>query len=77
MSTATPAVTAPRVFHKTKAEWAEARAKECRDQANALRYTSSNGFGWKARRKFEGVDNLEREALRFDRMARAFREEGL
>lgn len=61
----------------TKAEWAEARARELRSQAIALRYESSNGVAWKAARKYRAVEQLELEALRFDGMARTFRRKGI
>lgn len=62
-----------RVFYRTKAEWAEAKAKELLAEASQLRFEPSMGQAIRARRKFDAVANLQREAVKFDRMAPAFR----
>jgi hypothetical protein len=72
-----PNAATERPYFKTKAEWAASRAKELRDQAYKIRFTSSNGQAWRARRKFESVDRLYEEAARFDQMAATYRRKGL
>jgi hypothetical protein len=66
-----------RVFFNSKAEWAEARAKELRAEATRLRYQPSFGQTIRAMRKFNAVSDLQREAARFERMAAAFRKKGV
>lgn len=66
-----------RVFYRTKAEWAQARAQELREEARKLQFQPSFGSQGKAARKYEQVAHLRREAARFDRMASAFRKKHL
>lgn len=61
---------------KTKAEWAAAQAADMRARAADLRYQSSAGSASKARRKFEQIDHLHREASRFDAIAERLRRSG-
>lgn len=74
---AAPAAAPKRERFATKAEWADARARELRSQADALRYQPSNGVSWKAARKYRAVEQLELEAIRFDGMARTYRRKGV
>lgn len=67
----------PRVYYRTKAEWAEARAKDLRDQARTLQFQPTFGIPGKAARKYEQVANLRREASKFERMAATFRKKHL
>jgi len=59
--------------HKTKADWATAQANDMRARAEALRYESSGGSVLRARRKFDQIEDLCREASRFEGMAARFK----
>lgn len=54
---------------KTKSEWAAAQAADMRERARALLGRSSGGSVVKARRKFDQIAHLQREASRFDALA--------
>ena len=69
--------TKPKTHFKTKADWADARAAELRAQVQKLRYETSNGSTSKARQKFECIANLNREAMRYENMARHYRGKGI
>ena len=61
--------------YRTKSEWAAAKAQALRDEAAALRVTHVPSGDWRGvRRKTEALRHLEREAARFDRIARRYRE---
>lgn len=62
--------------YRTKAEWAQAKADEYFALANERRFAYSNGSATKAARKFEQVRHLEAEFVRFQSMARRYRERG-
>jgi hypothetical protein len=65
-----------RPYYPTKAAWAAAKANELREKASTLPYVPSSN--WRAvRRRMDGRDNLNREALRFERMAERFRALGV
>lgn len=70
----TSAVRPPGRFAK-KSQWARDKARELQRQANELRYQSTTS-SVRAARKYEGVRNLEREASRFDAIARRLEEKG-
>jgi hypothetical protein len=65
----------PRPRFRKKSEWARDKARELQRQANELRYQSTTS-SVRAARKYEGVRNLEREASRFDAIARRLEEKG-
>lgn len=67
----------PKVHFKNKAEWAAAQATQLRETASQLRYENSKGSSIKSRQKFECIANLNREAARYESMARHYREQGL
>jgi plasmid stabilization system protein ParE len=55
-----------------KSEWAAAKAAEIRALARAERFRSSGGSWRRAKRKFEGIGYLDREASEWDRWARYY-----
>jgi hypothetical protein len=64
-----------RPYYPTKAAWAAAKAHELRQKADAIpRVQSSNWRG--VRRRMTGLDNLRREALRFEMIAERFAAQG-
>lgn len=62
--------------YNTKAEWAAAQASDMRARATSLRFESSGGSVGRARKKFDQIDGLHREATRFDGMAARFKARG-
>lgn len=71
------AMSSRRPRYKTKAEWAAAQASDMRARATNLRFESSGGSVGRARKKFDQIDGLHREAARFDGMAARFKARGL
>jgi len=59
----------------TKAEWADARAKELEDQL--YRVSSEHVEYRQVRRKYSSMENIRQEAAKFRRMAATFRRRGL
>jgi len=56
--------------YRTKAEWAHARARTLRAQADQLRAERIPSADWRGvRRKMDGIRRLEEEAQRFARIA--------
>lgn len=59
--------------YRSKADWAQAKADQFREQARSLRYESSAGSTFKARGKYECIRRLQNEAARFDQIAMRLR----
>ena len=64
-----------RPYYATKAEWAAAKARELRQEADLLPVASIHD--WRGvKRRMGAVRSLTADADRFDRMARRFSERG-
>ena len=66
-----------RPYYKTKAEWAAAKAEECREAARTLRYESTAGRPRARMNKHGALNSLADQAAKYDRMAERFRRRGL
>lgn len=64
-------------FYRTKAEWANAQADQCRQRARALSAAQARVPRVGPRTRNDDISSLYREAAKFDRMADAFRRRGL
>jgi hypothetical protein len=62
-------------WHVKKSEWAKAKAAELRAQASKSQFESSGGSWRRAKRKFEGICHLDRQAAEWDRWARYYEHE--
>lgn len=64
--------------YTTKAAWAAAQAAELRERASKARYKSMAGKSMASkRRKWEGIDQMIKEASKFERIAQSFERKGL
>jgi len=61
--------------HATKADWAEAKAKELEDRA--FKILDERVEMQKVRRKYQSADNCRAEAAKFRRLATFYRKHGL